>query len=275
MLIVGFSVCIVFFYLDCGSANMSEVPPEVQALRTRTLKDLKAVLAAKAKVGIPIHLLCHEYEETTFEKLRFREMGYGTVVQLINDHPDYFITCKDPSGHIIVKGIPSKEDAHIHKLVSGQKKKSKKKKSKKIVAISVHRKTPHFTSMRNKPKPVQSFITNTINKVGKPLPQPQYGYSYSINTYSTTAFRNKPIVHQSNIPPRFQRKPPNTFFGTRSTPSFMTNQRSSSSSSTANIQSISSNLQNNSNNNTTSFQPNTSTPTISVSPAGRLSIVNG
>lgn len=242
----------------------SEVPPEVQALRTRSLKDLKAILASRAKVGIPIHLLCHEYEETTFEKLKFREMGYGTIVQLVNDYPDYFMTCKDPSGHIIVKAIPSKEDAHIHRLVSGQKIKSKKK-TKKLVQIPVRRKLPHFTSLtRNaRGKPPQTFIT-ARNRMAPLMGSQHRSYSHSINTFQSTAFRNKPTVHQSNIPPRFQKNRPNAFFSTRSSAPPVNRGLSSTSSNT------NSNMQNSSNNNTGNqgFQPNTSTPTNSVSPSG-------
>eukprot|EP00111_Clytia_hemisphaerica_P003797 TCONS_00010896-protein len=112
---------------------MAGVTPDVEKLRKSTVSLLSSILTAQAKVGIPLHSLAYEYEETVFEKLKIKEMGYGTIQQFITDYSNVFTMSPGMGGHLYVKAIPTDETAHIHRLVAGQKKKTKKKKRKAVV----------------------------------------------------------------------------------------------------------------------------------------------
>lgn len=214
-----FFFSIQFFVEFQEVTKMSEVSPEVEKLRKNTINLLSAVLTAKAKVGIPLHLLAYEYEETVFEKLKFREMGYGTIEQFITDQSGIFTLNRGSDGHIHVKALPTEENKHIHRLVSGQKKKTKSKKKK--VVISVKRfagprgsRTPAFNLRggyrgggrggggRGGGRPPSLFC---INNRSLPPSSSRTFFSKSPSTVKpTNSFNNKKPVN-SSLPPRFQR----------------------------------------------------------------------
>ena len=124
---------------------MSEGEDSAEArLRKKTIPLLRSVLIANAKSGIPLHLLCHEYQETCLEPLSFRNMGYGSLEQFLRDIPEVCSVVRSPEGFLVVKGIATKEDAHIYKLVSGQKKPKKKLSSKKPFSLKVNRNASFF-----------------------------------------------------------------------------------------------------------------------------------
>lgn len=180
---------------------MSNVPPEVEQLRKKTIELLTCVLTTKAKVGIPIHLLCYEYEEQVFEKLKFKEMGYGTLQQFINDS-DEFSTHRGIDGHVYVKALPTEDTKHIHRLVSGQKTKSKKKSKKVKLAFPTHK----FVQPPSKGK----FNKNVPISTHAPQPRTFSTSPTLINKTTPTTnnkFFNKSKPLKNSLPPRFQKLP--------------------------------------------------------------------
>lgn len=133
---------------------------DVQAqIRKKTITLLRSVLTTYGKSGVPLHLLSHEYQETCLERLSFREMGYGTLEQFLRDIPDVCSLVRSDEGYFVVKGVASKEDAHIFKLVSGQKKPKKKSYSKKPVALKVYRNASNFKRAPPLPSTSSSFLS--------------------------------------------------------------------------------------------------------------------
>lgn len=207
---------------------MSEVSPEVEKLRKNTVSLLSSLLTAKAKVGIPLHLLAYEYEETVFEKLKFREMGYGTIEQFITDQSDVFTLSRGSDGHIHVKALPTEKTAHIHRLVSGQKKKTKSKKKK--VVISVKRfagprvsRPPTFNPRggyrgggrgggKGGGRPPSLY---SINNRSAPPSSSRTFFSKSPSTVKSNSFNNKAL---NSLPPRFQRTLNNNNYNGRPQP---------------------------------------------------------
>ena len=175
---------------------MSNVSPEEEQLRKKTIELLTCVLTTKAKVGIPIHLLCYEYEEQVFEKLRFKEMGYGTLQQFITDS-DEFSTHRGIDGHVYVKALPTEDTKHIHRLVSGQKTKSKKKSKKVKLAFPTK-------LVRPPPKGKQTFTFNKNAHVSQPRTF-STSPAGSINKPTNHKFFNKSKPLKNTLPPRFQR----------------------------------------------------------------------
>ena len=129
-----------------------QLSPSEQLMKTTKLL-LRSCLTAKAKVGIPLHLLNREFEEDCMTPLKFRELGYGSLEQFLRDIPDVCTVSRALEGYLVVKGVASKEDAHIYKLVSGQRKSKKKpKKIKKFNSSHVQRKAYRLNAARNSQK---------------------------------------------------------------------------------------------------------------------------
>jgi len=205
---------------------MSNVSPEVEELRKKTISLLISVLTSKAKVGIPIHLLCYDYEEQVFEKLKFKEMGYGTLQQFINDS-DEFSTHRGMDGHVYVKALPTDETKHIHRLVTGQKTKKKAKKVKlafptrRIVRPPPKGKQTSFMFNKNAPfasyssKPRAYSSTSPLSANAKRTPT------------NNNPYFNKTKPLKNALPPRFQKTfpkrqtssiPPNRPFSNKPNP---------------------------------------------------------
>ncbi|XP_057309699.1 tudor domain-containing protein 7-like [Hydractinia symbiolongicarpus] len=196
-------------------------PAEI--LRTKTVKLLRSVLVTKAKVGIPLHSLPFEYEETASDKLKFREMGYGSLEQFLRDIPDVCTVSKAREGYLVVKGIPSESDAHVYKLAVGQKASKKKKKpafAKSFNISQVRRRASHFTG-GHKPNTGPSMRNTYTNS---PRGQPYgYGNTPTAKLFGSTSFNQKPyftlrqtpsynqrqvssMMPAQSIPPRFLRQ---------------------------------------------------------------------
>lgn len=186
-----------------------------ETLKKKSMPLLRAVLTAKAKVGIPLHMLCREYEETCMEPLKFREMGYGSLEQFLRDCSDICTVNRASEGFLIVRGIASKEDAHIYKLVSGQKK--DKRKSKKVSIAVKRRSAVHFMGGKRP----NSRPSNQISSYqGSSLSSNHRTLSYNMNNPYTqlrqtpTKSVHFPPIYQlnnNNLPPRFQKQ--NNFIG--------------------------------------------------------------
>ena len=179
---------------------------EVEDLRKKTVSLLSSVLTAKAKVGIPLHLLAYEYEETVFEKLKLREMGYGTVEQFISDQSNVFTLSRGSDGHIHVKAIPTEETKHIHRLVSGQKKKTKSKKKKVVISVKrfagprISHAPPYNARGGGRPP----FFA--IDRNYQPLSSSKTFFSKIPSMVKpTNSFHNKNRPVNSSLPPRFQK----------------------------------------------------------------------
>lgn len=194
---------------------MSDISPEVEKLRKNTVNLLSSVLTAKAKVGIPLHLLAYEYEETVFEKLKWKEMGYGTLKQFIIDQNNVFTLNHGSDGHFHVKAIPTEETKHIHRLVTGQKKKTKSKKKKAQVVFSVKRFAgPHVSRpppfARGGGRPSSMFTFNNTNRNNQPSGSSRTFFSKNPSMVKPTTHTNNSVYNKNNktsasLPPRFQR----------------------------------------------------------------------
>ena len=179
-------------------------------LKKKAMPLLRAVLTAKAKVGIPLHMLCREFEETCMEPLKFREMGYGSLERFLRDCSDICNVTPSSEGHLVVKGIASKEDAHIYKLVSGQRK-DRKKKNKRVI-LAVKRRAAHFTGGKT-PNLKPSLRYNHLFLPPQPglFGNQSTGYKPFINTlhptnHNYTQLRQAPFSRCNNeIAPRFQK----------------------------------------------------------------------
>ena len=169
---------------------------------------LRAVLTAKAKEGVALHMLLHEFQEATFSPLEFKKMGYGTLEQYVRDCPELCRVQRAPEGYLVVKGIASEEDAHIFRLVVGQNKKSKK--GKKTMPPHLKRTASHFTGGKNNFnfRSKSTFMGNNNN-----IPRP--ALLNGPNTFNSGGFRKyaapspRPAggdVRNNNLAPRYQNK---------------------------------------------------------------------
>lgn len=163
---------------------------------------LRAVLAAKGKVGIPLHMVCREFEEDTFSPLNFKEMGYGSLEQYLRDCPEICRISRAPEGYLVVKGVATEEDAHVFKLVDGQRK-NRKKKPKRMHGLTVKRKANHFMGGKQpnfRPRVNNNFLTLKNSDRGiLGTPPPSY-----------KKMRESPGP-KFELAPRFQKKPTNPF----------------------------------------------------------------
>ena len=189
-----------------------QLSPSEQLMKTTKLL-LRSCLTAKAKVGIPLHLLNREYEEDCMTPLKFRELGYGSLEQFLRDIPDVCTVSRALEGYLVVKGVASKEDAHIYKLVSGQRK--SKKKPKKI----------NFNAARNSQKafgnskPKSDFTLKSFYREKVLIDKPKAHFTGKASR-STESITGPPTIHKAmklpskkrqirsvhnDLPPRFQK----------------------------------------------------------------------
>ena len=209
-----------------------QLSPSEQLMKTTKLL-LRSCLTAKAKVGIPLHLLNREYEEDCMTPLKFRELGYGSLEQFLRDIPDVCTVSRALEGYLVVKGVASKEDAHIYKLVSRQRKSKKKpKKIKSFNSSQVQRKAYHFNAARNShkafgnSKPKSDFTLKSFYQGKILIDKPRAHFTGKASRLSESV-AGPPTIHKAmklpskkrpsgiykqqirsvhnNLPPRFQK----------------------------------------------------------------------
>ena len=202
-----------------------QLSPSEQLMKTTKLL-LRSCLTAKAKVGIPLHLLNREYEEDCMTPLKFRELGYGSLEQFLRDIPDVCTVSRALEGYLVVKGVASKEDAHIYKLVSGQRKSKKKpKKIKSFNYSQIQWKAYHFNAARNSQKafgnskPKSDFTLKSFYREKFLIDKPKAHFTGKASR-STESIAGPPTIHKAmklpskkrqirsvhnDLPPRFQK----------------------------------------------------------------------
>ena len=213
-----------------AASTRSTMTSETETLRKKTLPLLRAVFTAKGRVGLPLHTLCREYEETCMETLKFREMGYGSLEQFLRDNPEICTLTRGREGFLVVKGIATEEDKHVFNLVSGQRPERKKKRSsvpKRLQISQISRRSASDFSKRiyNNPQTFRPTLSGNsyslLFRQSSGTPRCFNGVTATFNsnrnsgTGRTNQVAHKPMrqggyninnSYNNNLPPRLQKQ---------------------------------------------------------------------
>ncbi|KAL0103402.1 hypothetical protein PUN28_017578 [Cardiocondyla obscurior] len=132
------------------------------------IKNLRSCLVS-SKGGVKLDDLMRDYHTITGERLRFKDFGYSSIENFVRNIPD--VTLIRKNGELYVEAAPSKNTAHLTKLVSRQK---------------VKRQIRSQPQKRNPPRQMSSFSVN-YNYVNNSLQPKRNNYVSSPHFFTTSS----------------------------------------------------------------------------------------
>ncbi|GAB6031534.1 Tdrd5p [Chamberlinius hualienensis] len=146
-------------------------------LLRETKLNIRGVIESSTR-PLMLHEMRKQYEDLTFKSIPFRELGYSTLFDFCKNIPDtvYIVdTIKGP----VVEAVPSKESAHVERMVREQKN------SKKGNVWD----SRHFQSYMP-PRFPNTFYDKSFSNYSTPS---MYTYSTPSNYYPCVSYPSYPI----------------------------------------------------------------------------------
>jgi len=103
-----------------GGRNPPLTDEQREKMKAGVFSVIRATLMPHAKTGLPVEKLNREYREFTQQNIPYRDMGYPTLEDFLDQNPKLCRIAHKPTGWHVY-GAVTQETKHIHEMVTSQK----------------------------------------------------------------------------------------------------------------------------------------------------------